>query len=252
MDHIDITIMDPNISLDSMNVTLGSLYQDEISVEPADVIPILATATLFQLDGLIDQCASIMEETVNIETVTKYFDTATMYGSLKIQKACISWLKVNLLSHLPEHPSKLRLISIDLMATLISTPGLFVMQTEFSVYVLLRLWLYLVFHPSWDGSPQDAVLSSHRFFQVKRFSKSRLRSKLNIFSGTRRKGQAILSRDGARLELCQSVQSSQIQPPGQPSHGHGHAPQGQNRAQKVDAQSVSTSVATFVEDRPRH
>merc|ERR550519_959785 len=32
MDHIDITIVDPNISLDSMNVTLGSLYQDEISV----------------------------------------------------------------------------------------------------------------------------------------------------------------------------------------------------------------------------
>ena len=47
----------------------GSLYQDEISVEPAEVIPILATASLFQMDGLADQCANIMEETVNIETV---------------------------------------------------------------------------------------------------------------------------------------------------------------------------------------
>ena len=52
---------------------LGSLYQDELSVEPAEVIPILATASLFQMDGLADQCANIMEETVNIETVTMDF-----------------------------------------------------------------------------------------------------------------------------------------------------------------------------------
>ena len=41
MDHIDITIVDPNVTLDSLNVTLGSLYQDEIVVEPADVISVL-------------------------------------------------------------------------------------------------------------------------------------------------------------------------------------------------------------------
>ena len=89
---------------------LGSLYQDEISVEPAEVIPILATASLFQMDGLADQCANIMEETVNIETVTKYYETGVFYGSSRIQDACITWLKVNLLSHLPEHPAKLRLV----------------------------------------------------------------------------------------------------------------------------------------------
>merc|ERR1719266_1483964 len=165
MDHIDITIVDPNISLDSMNVTLGSLYQDEISVEPAEVIPILATASLFQMDGLADQCANIMEETVNIETATKYYETGVFYGSSRIQDSCIAWLKVNLLSHLPEHPAKLRQVPVDLMQRLVTNSGLFVMQTEFSVYVLLRLWIYLIFHPNWDGSPQDAVMSSHKFFQ---------------------------------------------------------------------------------------
>ena len=40
------------------------------------------------------------------------------------------------------------------------------MQTEFSVYVLLRLWLYLKFHQGWEGNPQDAVLKSHKYFQV--------------------------------------------------------------------------------------
>lgn len=76
MDHVNITIVDPNVNLESLDVTLGSLYQDEISVEPADVIPIIATATLFQLEGLIEQCSSIMEETINIETVAKYYETS--------------------------------------------------------------------------------------------------------------------------------------------------------------------------------
>ena len=31
-------------------LTLGSLYQDEISVEPAEVIPILATASLLTIN----------------------------------------------------------------------------------------------------------------------------------------------------------------------------------------------------------
>ena len=55
------------------------------------------------------------------------------------------------------------------MQRLVNHSGLFVMQTEFSVYVLLRLWIYLIFHPNWDGSPQDAVMSSHKFFQVKKW-----------------------------------------------------------------------------------
>lgn len=46
---------------------LGSLYQDELAVEPADVVPLLATATLLQLDGVINQCVEIMEETVNAQ-----------------------------------------------------------------------------------------------------------------------------------------------------------------------------------------
>ena len=79
-----------------------------------------------------------MEETVNVRTVARYYDSASFYGAKHIEKACLSWLKVNLLSHLPEHPDHLREISTSLMALLINSPDLFVMQTEFIVYVLLR------------------------------------------------------------------------------------------------------------------
>ena len=123
-------------------------------------------ATLFQLEGLIDQCETILEETVNIETVIKFYESAAMYASNRVQKACMKWLQVNLLSHLPEHPTKLRTVPAHIMEKLIQDPSLIVMQTEFSVYVLLRLWLFLIFHPNWEGSPTEAVVSSHRFFQV--------------------------------------------------------------------------------------
>ena len=125
------------------------------------------------MEGLIDQCVLIMEETINVRTVARYYDSSTFYGAKHIEKACLAWLKVNLLSHLPEHPHHLREISTALMATLISSPDLFVMQTEFSVYVLLRLWLFLTFHQTWDGNPQDAVLMSHKFFQDRAKSKKK-------------------------------------------------------------------------------
>ena len=53
-------------------MVLGSLYQDELVVEPAEVVPLLATATLLQLDGVIDQCVAIMEETVNAQVCSSY------------------------------------------------------------------------------------------------------------------------------------------------------------------------------------
>ena len=50
MEKIDIHIVDPNIDLNALHTSLGSLYQDEITVEPAEVIPILAAANLFQVN----------------------------------------------------------------------------------------------------------------------------------------------------------------------------------------------------------
>lgn len=137
-DEVTIQVMDPSVTLEALDVALGSLYQDEITVEAAQVTPILAAANLFQLEGLIDQCLAIMHETVNVKTVVSYYQTSIRYGVTTVKKACLSWLKVNLLSHMPEHPDRLREITPDLMADLVSSPELFVMQTEFSVYVLLR------------------------------------------------------------------------------------------------------------------
>lgn len=51
----------------------GSLYLDEVTLEPRDIISTLATATVFQLDGLIERCAEVMIESMNAE-VSDHFD----------------------------------------------------------------------------------------------------------------------------------------------------------------------------------
>lgn len=164
-DIIHIEILDPNINLDALRVVLGSLYQDELVVEPAEVVPLLATATLLQLDGVIEQCILIMEETVNSQTAVKYYEASTEYGVKRVKEACFKWLLVNLLSFLPETPKRLREISIDLMNLLVSSQDLCVIQTEFSLYVLLKLWLFLKLHPAWDGTAQEGITSAHQYFQ---------------------------------------------------------------------------------------
>ena len=64
------------------------------------MIPILGCATLFQLEGLMDQCLSIMEETINVQTVIKYYETSLLYGTEKIRMECLKWLRVNLVNYI--------------------------------------------------------------------------------------------------------------------------------------------------------
>lgn len=43
------------------------MYSDEIEIDPKAVISVLATATLFHLEGIIDKCAEVMIETINAD-----------------------------------------------------------------------------------------------------------------------------------------------------------------------------------------
>ncbi|XP_020280911.1 protein germ cell-less isoform X2 [Pseudomyrmex gracilis] len=139
---IKVEITDPNITMNSLSVVLGSLYQDEVNLEPKEVVSILATSTLFQLQGLIDECADIMIETTNSETVVPYYNAAVSYGVPNVKAAAKRWLEVNLLSYGWRHPSFLKQIAPDLMEELVASPDLVVLQTEFCIYMMLRVWLF--------------------------------------------------------------------------------------------------------------
>lgn len=51
------------------------------------------------------------------------------------------------------------------MGSLVSSENLCVIQTEFSLYVLLKLWLFLKLHPAWEGSATDGINSAQQYFR---------------------------------------------------------------------------------------
>nr|CAD7397760.1 unnamed protein product [Timema poppensis] len=116
---IKIPILDPNITVESLHSVLGSLYKYEVELEPCKVISTLATAMLFQLDSLIEQCSNIMVKTVNFRV------------SLCFRFRCFY-----------------HLYGIELMTKLVASPELMVIYSEKAVYDLLKVWVYLQVTPT--------------------------------------------------------------------------------------------------------
>ncbi|XP_022255891.1 germ cell-less protein-like 1 isoform X1 [Limulus polyphemus] len=162
---ISVGIEDPNITIDALRIVFGSFYQDEIVIEPVEVIPVVAAATLFQLGSLIQQCTEIVAETINIHTVLKYHEAALQYGLASVQEKTKGWLLRNLMSSVQDSTRHLQQINCSLMEELVASPDLVVMQTEFSVYILLKTWTFLQENIIWEGDPKECVLEAHKFFQ---------------------------------------------------------------------------------------
>ncbi|KAK9718082.1 BTB/POZ domain [Popillia japonica] len=165
---ITIDIIDPLITINSLKIVFGSLYCDEIILNPVEVIPILATATMFQLDGIIDKCREVMLETINPKTALDYYMAGCQYGDNKLKDSCIRWFLINLMGHYYNlnQLEQLRLIPTPLMIKLISHPDLCVMKTEITLYVLLTQWMYLQLHQ--DEAASVTSLDISNFFMSRK------------------------------------------------------------------------------------
>lgn len=133
-----------------------------------EVIPILATATMFQLDGIIDKCREVMLETINPKTALDYYMAGCQYGDNKLKDSCIRWFLINLMGHYYNlnQLEQLRLIPTPLMIKLISHPDLCVMKTEITLYVLLTQWMYLQLHQ--DEAASVTSLDISNFFMSRK------------------------------------------------------------------------------------
>lgn len=56
----------------ALNIVFGSLYLDEVTLDPKQVVSVLAAAALLQLDGLIEKCCEVMNSTINAEVRTHW------------------------------------------------------------------------------------------------------------------------------------------------------------------------------------
>lgn len=167
MNTIELQMPDENIDREALHKALGSLYQDSVCIPPSRVVSILATASMLQLDKLIQQCGEVMKETFSAQTVCSYYYSAESYGLQNIKTMCFQWLLDNLMTQRSEQ--LLREISLDLMKELIASSELFVMEVEMDVYTKLKKWMFLQLQPTWTG-PCHALLSDANlwFFRSKR------------------------------------------------------------------------------------
>lgn len=77
------------------------------------------------------------------KTAITYYEAAVQYGATDVKKNAFQWLLINLLSFYSKHGKWLQMLNADLLTELIDSPDLVVMQTEFALYALLKVWVYL-------------------------------------------------------------------------------------------------------------
>ncbi|KAM9577774.1 germ cell-less protein-like 1 [Trichechus inunguis] len=156
MNTIELQMPDENIDRDALHEAFGSLYREVVFIPPSRVIAILATASMLQLDELIQQCEEVMKETVGAQTVCGYYYSAESYGLQSVRTMCLQWLLDNLMTQCSEE--LLRDVSRDLMKELVASSELLVIEVEMDVYTTLKKWMFLQLQPAWRG-PSRTLLS---------------------------------------------------------------------------------------------
>lgn len=101
-------------------------------------------------------------ELIIFQTGLEYYNAACQYGDKKLQEKCFKWFLVNLMPYYFNHLlDELKTIPTLLMAKLVSHPDLFVVQTEYSIYVMLKYWVYLQIA---TDDPEPSMVNINDYF----------------------------------------------------------------------------------------
>ncbi|XP_005081273.1 germ cell-less protein-like 1 [Mesocricetus auratus] len=157
MTTIHMQMPDENIDRESFYDALVYLYSNSMPIPPHRIIAILATASMLQLDEVLEQCEEIMKASVSAENVCNYYYSAEDYGLQYTKYNCHQWLLDNLVTR--QNKQLLQEINVDLMKELIASSDLLVMEVEIDIYTILKKWMFLQLEPTWSGSP-TALLSA--------------------------------------------------------------------------------------------
>jgi BTB/POZ domain-containing protein 13 len=94
---INIDIADANINMEALRTTFGSMYKDDMDLDPATVVGVLAAATLFCLNPLIERCTRLMVKKISSQTAGHYHAAGKLYGQPEVERSCVDWLEWNLM-----------------------------------------------------------------------------------------------------------------------------------------------------------
>ncbi|CAG0879493.1 unnamed protein product [Cyprideis torosa] len=186
-----LEIPDPLVTKEALDIAFGSLYSDEaLEVNVSACVSLLATSHFLQLPTIQSECCRVMVEEVSSDTIVDFLSAVDTYDNPETKEALFQWLLINFWRITEENPQILRGFSSSLLQSIINDGNLVVCQTEFSLYGILTVWLYLKFHDKVEENRFDVLLAEAKTFFEKRGSTSFLNTAdgsqyKNVFMGLR-------------------------------------------------------------------
>lgn len=163
LSSISLDIPDPNITTEALDLAFSSLYRDGVPLERLQVFSTVATASMLQMEGLLQHCREFMRETLSPGSVVHYLAASSLYGMLDTEEECRLWLKRNLLKNYDV--ALLRDLNTELLTELLKSHDLYVMQVEMDVYTLAKRWLFLSLNSDWSGEFNQLTADSDKYFK---------------------------------------------------------------------------------------
>lgn len=153
--------------LSALDSFFQSLYTDDIKIDDANVLSMLATASMFLMDNIIVECSKVMVNTISWQNqnMIPYYDASTRYGVVTISRMVVMWLESNFLEIYKQYKISLKAFSSDLMTALVSS-AVFTHLVGYELYPLLRTWLYFMMFPAYnksDNSMDPSIPAAHYF-----------------------------------------------------------------------------------------
>uniref|UniRef100_A0A914WTS9 BTB domain-containing protein n=1 Tax=Plectus sambesii TaxID=2011161 RepID=A0A914WTS9_9BILA len=165
--EIDIQVVDDAVTPEALDRVLASLYRDEIEIDAENVVSIVAAASLLQLESVLQRCSETMADNIKRENVLLAVETSEKYGLELLKKSCVSFLEENFCS-LANEVSFLKNLSQELLAQMLSSPNLLVIEGEIDLYNIVKRWIYLSLNPGCSLEQKALAEASNQFIDKAR------------------------------------------------------------------------------------
>ncbi|XP_065828312.1 BTB/POZ domain-containing protein 16-like isoform X2 [Oscarella lobularis] len=156
---IHFSIGDESISKQGFAHALGLLYDNELRVKEDEVADVLAAANLIEYSALEEKCCDVMLRTLSAETVITYYNTAVQCENSVLERACESWLLLNLVPQLAV-TVHLKKIPFRLINKILLSPHLFTWN-EYALFKVLCNWVYLQLSPDTQVMPAYSLVVAY-------------------------------------------------------------------------------------------
>ncbi|ESN99174.1 hypothetical protein HELRODRAFT_189017 [Helobdella robusta] len=183
---------DELITEEAFSKTLESLYTGNIDLNLSNAANVLAVASWFGMEDLMELSTDFLTEILSFDTVVQNIELSKRYNRPELKSLSVKFLAYNFF--IKRSPNLIRNINVDLMQEILTSKHLAVMNLEKDVYYLLKkhsklrelqydnftpskssithdtfglggLWLFLKLNKDWNGTEHELNFACEQFFK---------------------------------------------------------------------------------------